>query len=130
MQERFAFGVLQYGQVDEVFIVMDTPQRVAVVKNIWVCLELKVIFGELQTSKTKDHALHHTVSACGNKYLASSFLESQVPEIHKLQDLSYVCETLWPQVLSMHGGVAAEAVVGVIETGLQVFVLFCRETLI
>lgn len=47
MQEGLALSVLQHSQVDKVFIVMDAPQRVAVVKNIRVSLELKVVFGEL-----------------------------------------------------------------------------------
>ncbi len=109
---------------------MDAPQRVAVVKNIRVGLELKVVFGELQTAETQHHALHHAVSACRHKDLASSLLEGQVPEIHQLQDLGHVGQALRPQVLGVHGGVAAEAVVGVVQTGLQAFMLFCGQTLI
>lgn len=130
VQEGLALGILQHGQVDKVFIVMDAPQRVAVVKNIRVSLELKVVFGELQTAETQHHALHHTVSACCHEDLASSLLKGQVPEIHQLQDLSHVGQALRPQVLGVHGGVAAEAVVGVVQTGLQAFVLFCGQTLI
>lgn len=84
MKEWFSFSILQHSQVDEVFIVTDTSQRVAVMKNIWVSLKLEMVFSELQTTETKRHALHHTMSTCCNKNLAASFLKSQVPEVDKL----------------------------------------------
>lgn len=119
MKKRLPLHVQQHRQVNQVLVVVDPSQGVAIVQHVRISLELKVVLGELKTAKAEHHALHGSVGSGRHQHLAASLLQSQSPQREKLQDLSGAAHPLGPQVLRVHGGVAAEAVVGVVEAGLE-----------
>ncbi|KAG8142186.1 hypothetical protein E2320_006141 [Naja naja] len=119
VQEGLAVRVQQHRQADQVLVVMDPPQGVAVLEDLRVGLELQVVFGELQPAKAQHHPLHEAVGPGGHQPLAAALLQRQLPEVGELQDLQDGGQLPGPQVLGVHGGVAAEAVVGVVQRGLH-----------
>lgn len=130
VEERLPVRVQQHRQVDQVPVVVDPSQGVAVVQDVGVRLELKVLFRELKAAEAERHALHGSVGPRCHQHLAASFLQSQGPECEQLQDLSGAADPLGPQVLGVHGGVAAEAVVGEVEAGFQMCALLWAQSVI
>lgn len=114
MKKRLPLHIQQHRQVNEVLVVVDPSQGVAVMQYIWISLELKVVLCELKAAKAEHHALHGSMGSCCHQHFAASFLQGQSPQRDQLQDLSGTAHSLGPQVLCVHGGVAAEAVVGIV----------------
>lgn len=127
MKKRLPLRIQQHRQVNEVLVVVDPPQGVAVMQHVWISLELKVVLCELKAPKAEHHALHGSVCSRCHQHFAASFLQGQSPQRDQLQDLSATAHPFGPQVLCVHGGVAAEAVVGVVQTGLETSSLIAAE---
>lgn len=61
MKKRLPLYVQQHCQVNQILVIVDPSQGIAVVQNIWISLELKVVLSELKASKAEHHALHSSM---------------------------------------------------------------------
>lgn len=119
VQVRLALSVRKHSQVDVVVLIADAVEGVAVVQHIRVGLELEVVLGELQAAEAEHHALKDAGGARPHQPLAAALLQGQPPQVPELQDLLDGGQAAWPEVLSVHGGVATEAVIFIVERRLH-----------
>ena len=121
MQEGLAHGIQQHRQADQVLVVVDAAQRVAVVQHVRVRLELQVVLGELEAAEA-EHGMPciDAVGAGHYQHLAAALLQRERSTAWPAAGSAPCCPRApGHRFLGVHGGVPAEAVVGVVEAGLE-----------